>query len=207
MSLNSAPSPFVRIKGTAGISSSFVTCSSIVANIVPSLSRSFTKTMHGRPAARMSDQRRCSSLRTPVAAFTTSTTPSATRNADRTSAMKLGDPGVSRRLSTVSWHRQRTTPVWTDVRCWISSGSKSETVVPAWIEPGEERLPAQQANASTNEVLPDPAFDTTATFLMDSARGTFIMTSSGSRRPLGAWLEKDLRATPSFLDLCRLLLR
>jgi hypothetical protein len=147
----------------------------------------------------MSDQRRCSSLRTPVAAFTTSTTPSATRNADRTSAMKLGDPGVSRRLSTVSWHRQRTTPVWTDVRCWISSGSKSETVVPAWIEPGEERLPAQQANASTNEVLPDPAFDTTATFLMDSVRGTFMMTSSGEPAAAMAWLKRYVQVMPSFL--------
>ena len=75
-----------------------------------------------------------------------------------------------------------------------------EMVVPAWIEPGEGRLPAQQASASINEVLPDPAFDTTATFLMDSVRGTCIMTSSGSRRPLWAWLEKDLWATPSFRD-------
>ena len=34
------------------------------------------------------------------------------------------------------------------------------------------------ANASTNEVFPDPVFDTTATFLMDSVGGMFIMTSS-----------------------------
>jgi hypothetical protein len=65
-----------------------------------------------------------------------------------------------------------------EVRRWISSGSKSEAVVPARTEPHAERLPAQYANASTNEVFPEPAFDTTATFLMDSMGGTFIMTSS-----------------------------
>jgi hypothetical protein len=53
------------------------------------------------------------------------------------------------------------------------------------MDPSEGRLPVKYANASTNEVFPDPVFDTTATFLMDSVGETFIMTSSSESAASG----------------------
>ena len=82
--------------------------------------------------------------------------PSTTRSAPRTSAWKLGSPGVSIRLIVRPSHSRCVTVAEIDISRRRSSSSKSETVDFSVTLPSRFTVPASKSRASTSEVLPVP---------------------------------------------------
>src|SRR5688500_2176200 len=112
--------------------------------------------------------------RTPEEAPTAMTTPSTARNAIFASPRKLVAPGVSTMLRMVSFEEKWQTVLLMEILRWISSGSKSEVVLPPMIDPIEGVTPVVYRSASINDVLPAPVEPINATFRMVSTRGSFI---------------------------------
>lgn len=81
---------------------------------------------------------------------------SATRIAHCTSLSKSKKPGVSSRLILQSFHSTGATAVEIENLRRISSGSKSQTVLPSAILPTRSVAPEILSRLSTSEVLPSP---------------------------------------------------
>src|SRR5690349_22257301 len=92
-----------------------------------------------------------------------------TRRAPSASAMKLGSPGVSIRLTFVSRHSNEASDAEIDMPRDFSSSSASETVVPSATEPSLVVAPASNSKASCNDVFPLPRWPTRATLRILSA--------------------------------------
>src|SRR4051794_12856147 len=110
---------------------------------------------------------------------------SQTRSAPSASAMKLGSPGVSIRLTLTSRHSKEASDADTDMPRAFSSSSASETVVPSATEPSLVVAPASNSRASCNDVFPLPRWPT---------RATLRILSAACGMP-GAPLSLELRAT------------
>src|SRR4051794_597359 len=146
-----------------------------------SRSSMFTKTRRAMSSSSARCQRRLVETSTPITALMTNTADSHTRRAPSASATKLGSPGVSRRLTLRSIHSNELRAAEIDMPRDCSSSSASETVVPSVTEPRRLVAPAWNSSASCNEVLPEPRWPTSATFLMRSAgRCMTCLLSSGA---------------------------
>src|SRR3954470_14511640 len=109
---------------------------------------------------------------TPITALTTKIADSHTRSALRASAMKLGSPGVSTRLTFTSRHSKEASDAEIDILRDFSSSSASETVVPSATEPSLDVAPASNSKASCSDVFPLPRWPTRATLrILSAARG------------------------------------
>ena len=106
---------------------------------------------------------------TPITPLTTKIADSHTRNAPSASAMKLGSPGVSIRLTFASRHSNEASDAEMDMPRDFSSSSASETVVPSATEPSLVVAPASNNKASCNDVFPLPRWPTRATLRILSA--------------------------------------
>src|SRR3954451_17181218 len=101
--------------------------------------------------------------------LTTKIADSQTRSAPSASAMKLGSPGVSIRLTLISRHSNEASDAEMDMPRDFSSSSASETVVPSATEPSRVVAPASNNKASCNDVFPLPRWPTRATLRILSA--------------------------------------
>ena len=123
--------------------------------------------------ARSSSAARCHSrvvwTSTPITPLMTNTADSHTRRAPSASAMKLGSPGVSIRLTLRCCHSNEDSAAEIDIWRAFSSGSASDTVVPSTTVPSRLTTPASKSSASCREVLPVPRWPTMATLRMRSA--------------------------------------
>ena len=90
----------------------------------------------------------------PVAALTTKSAASATRQAARLSPRNTENPGVSRRLIFPCGVSMLARLVLRVSLRAISSGSKSRTLVPSSTEPSLLVAPLVKSNASAREVFP-----------------------------------------------------
>src|SRR3954470_903538 len=106
---------------------------------------------------------------TPMTPLTTKIADSHTRSAPSASAMKLGSPGVSIRLTLTSRHSNEASDAEMDMPRDFSSSSASETVVPSATEPSRVVAPASNSRASCNDVFPLPRWPTSATLRILSA--------------------------------------
>src|SRR5215212_6375174 len=120
---------------------------------------------------------------TPITPLITKIADSHTRNAPRASAMKLGSPGVSIRLTFVSRHSNEASDAEMDMPRDFSSSSESETVVPSATEPSLVVAPASNIKASCNDVFPLPRWPTNATLRILSAGWDIPGTSLSSASP------------------------
>ena len=111
-------------------------------------------TTRGRPNAAAARQASSVCACTPSVALTTTTARSAVARAAMASAAKSALPGASSRLtftpSTVNGAMARDTESWRE----ISSGSKSQTVVPRSTVPWRGMAPVAASRASASVVLP-----------------------------------------------------
>src|SRR3954454_6065685 len=103
---------------------------------------------------------------------------SQTRSAPSASAMKLGSPGVSMRLTFTSRHSKEASDAEMDMPRAFSSSSASETVVPSATEPSRVVAPASNSRASCSDVFPLPRWPTSATLRILSAACGMPMYSS-----------------------------
>ena len=106
---------------------------------------------------------------TPITPLTTKIADSHTRSAPSESAMKLGSPGVSIRLTLTSRHSKEAIDAEMDMPRAFSSSSASETVVPSATEPSRVVAPASNSRASCSDVFPLPRWPTSATLRILSA--------------------------------------
>ncbi len=152
-----------------------------------SRSSMFTKSIRARSSSSARAHSRRVLTSTPMTPLTTKIADSATRMAPSASAMKLGSPGVSRRLILRPSHSNELSASEIDSLRDCSSGSESETVVPSRTEPSRFVAPASNRSASCSDVLPPPRWPIRATLRMRSA-GLCMRGSSprGSRDASGS---------------------
>src|SRR4051812_546844 len=129
-----------------------------------SRSSRLTRISRARPSSSQRFQRRSVPTSTPMTPETHTMAPSTTRSAPRTSAWKLGSPGVSMRLIVRPSHSRWVTDAEIDIPRRRSSSSWSETVVFSVTLPSLFTVPVSNSRASTSEVLPVPRWPITATF-------------------------------------------
>src|SRR3954471_18314210 len=134
-----------------------------------SRSSMFTKTSRATPSSCARSHRRRVETSTPITPLITKTADSHTRSAPSASAMKLGSPGVSMRLTLTSRHSKEASDAEIDMPRAFSSSSASETVVPSATEPSLVVAPASNNKASCNDVFPLPRWPTRATLRILSA--------------------------------------
>src|SRR4051812_22012119 len=145
--------------------------SSVRKKSARSRSSMFTKIRRAMSSSSARCHRRVVETSTPITALMTKTADSTTRRAPSASAMKLGSPGVSSRLTlrSIQWNELRFAEI--DIWRACSSSSWSETVEPSTTDPRRLIAPAWKSSASCSEVFPLPRCPTSATFLMRSAGG------------------------------------
>src|SRR3954454_4572607 len=143
--------------------------SSVRKKSARSRSSMFTKTSRATPSSCARSHRRRVETSTPITPLTTKIADSHTRNAPSASAMKLGSPGVSIRLTFTSRHSNEASDAEMDMPRDFSSSSASETVVPSATEPSRVVAPASNSRASCNDVFPLPRWPTSATLRILSA--------------------------------------
>ena len=102
----------------------------------------------------------------PDEASTNSTAPSATLRLENTSPTKSKYPGVSRILILTSFHSTGSTEAPIEICLFISSGSKSEAVVPSSTFPILSTALPLYSMASARVVFPLPPWPISATFLI-----------------------------------------
>src|SRR3954454_20301768 len=134
-----------------------------------SRSSMFTKTSRATCNSCARSQSRRVETSTPITPLTTKMADSQTRSAPSASAMKLGSPGVSIRLTFTSRHSNEASDAEMDMPRDFSSSSASETVVPSATEPSRVVAPASNSRASCNDVFPLPRWPTSATLRILSA--------------------------------------
>ncbi len=103
---------------------------------------------------------------------------SAARMASHTPPSKSNRPGESSRLILWFFHSKGATEVATDVLRRISSGSKSQTVVPSPTFPSRAAAPERYSMASARLVFPAPPWPASAMFRIRSAGYSFMENSS-----------------------------
>ena len=126
-------------------------------------------------------QRRRVVTSAPITALTTKTADSHTRRAPSASAMKLGSPGVSRRLILRPDHSKELSAIEIDIWRACSSASISEAVVPSTTVPRRVSTPASNKSASCSDVLPAPRWPTKATLRIASALYPMRVSSPSGR--------------------------
>src|SRR4051794_16359380 len=134
-----------------------------------SRSSMLTNTSRATPSSCARSHRRRVETSTPITPLITNTADSHTRSAPSASAMKLGSPGVSMRLTLTSRHSKEASDAEMDMPRAFSSSSASETVVPSATEPSRVVAPASNIKASCNDVFPLPRWPTRATLRILSA--------------------------------------
>src|SRR3954447_32040 len=143
--------------------------SSVRKKSARSRSSMFTKTSRATPSSCARSHSRRVETSTPITPLTTKIADSHTRSAPSASAMKLGSPGVSIRLTFTSRHSKEASDAEMDMPRDFSSSSASETVVPSATEPSRFVAPASNIKASCSDVFPLPRWPTRATLRILSA--------------------------------------
>src|SRR3954447_9010162 len=158
----------ISVATTCGPNAAF-SDSSVRKKSARSRSSMFTYTSRATPSSCARSHRRRVETSTPITPLITKIADSHTRNAPSASAMKLGSPGVSIRLTLTSRHSNEASDAEIDMPRDFSSSSASETVVPSATEPSRVVAPASNSRASCNDVLPLPRWPTRATLRILSA--------------------------------------
>jgi hypothetical protein len=110
----------------------------------------------GRPMAAAARQASSVCACMPSVALTTSTARSAEARPASMSPAKSAYPGVSRRFTFTSFTVNGARAVAMESWRAISSGSKSQVVVPFSIDPRRAMAPVEAKSASASVVLPEP---------------------------------------------------
>src|SRR3954452_15646768 len=143
--------------------------SSVRKKSARSRSSMFTYTSRATPSSSARSHSRRVETSTPITPLITKIADSHTRSAPSASAMKLGSPGVSIRLTFTSRHSNEASDAETDMPRDFSSSSASEAVVPSATEPSRVVASASNSRASCNDVFPLPRWPTSATLRILSA--------------------------------------
>src|SRR3954467_3817289 len=158
----------ISVATTCGPNAAF-SDSSVRKKSARSRSSMFTYTSRATPSSCARSHRRRVETSTPITPLITKIADSHTRSAPSASAMKLGSPGVSIRLTFTSRHSNEASDAEMDMPRDFSSSSASETVVPSATEPSRVVAPASNSRASCNDVFPLPRWPTSATLRILSA--------------------------------------
>ena len=128
---------------------------------------------------------------TPSVALTTTIARSVTASAMASSEEKSAYPGTSRTLTLIPSSSNGAMARDTDSWRWVSSGSKSQTVVPFSTEPSRGMVPVTANRASARAVLPAPWWPIKHTLWIDD--GDFA-TASLPWYLVRVWLPRAGRA-------------